>query len=173
MKRRQPRAEVLSGLKISQKLAQHNYKTEFLNAPIKYRWGGAPPPLCSFRHSSSLFSTPPHPSSMIAYGWMVARRQKRADRILSRMAECITRDISEHLHPRSPSKTRVFSVAPGETQKTHARTHKETHLRQTPLHFIGTRAHAVDDVLTCVSMRVHKRWDVAPPRAHTHTTTHR
>lgn len=34
----QPHAKVLSGFQISQKLAQHNYKTEFLNGLMKYRW---------------------------------------------------------------------------------------------------------------------------------------
>lgn len=34
-----PHVRVFTGLQISQKLAQHNYQTEFLNVLMKYRWG--------------------------------------------------------------------------------------------------------------------------------------
>lgn len=65
--------EVLSGLQISQQLAQHNYQTEFLDVLMKYRCREvlssptltAPPQVLS----PSPFSTPSLLYSVIAAGW--------------------------------------------------------------------------------------------------------
>lgn len=76
----------------------------------------------SFLSSLSPFSTPSLSYSVIANGCMVAQKQKQADRLLSCMAGCITGNTGEHLHPGSPSKTRICNVA---SRKTHLCTHTQ------------------------------------------------
>lgn len=114
-----PCKESFSEWTICHKLEQRYHHQDFLNAVLMERDAIQS---ITFLLLFTSFSDPSLPHSVRVDGWMVAWRQKQADRLLNCMAGCITSNISEHLHSGIPSKTWVFSVMSRE-MCTHRRTH--------------------------------------------------
>lgn len=167
-------------LKISRKHAQRNYQEEFLNVLMKYWWREMLS--CLLLTSPSypvLLSFPLHlhfplhlsPHSVRGDGWMVAWRQKQADRLLSCMAECITSSISERLHQGFHQRQGYLVWCQGKCTQTHThaqmntRTHLGAKCSNTHVHFIGTYVHADMDAVKYVSRYVH----TYVANTHTHT----
>lgn len=139
-------------LKISRKHAQRNHREEFLNVLMKYWWGEmlscllltspSYPVLLSFPlllHFPLRLS----PHSVRVDGWMVAWRQKQADRLLSCMAECITSSISERLHQGFHQRQGYLVWCQGKCKHTHTLkwTHAHIWVPNAPTHTSILSAH--------------------------------